>query len=90
MKHDLSQDAFGTVDESKGCSLRFVSAQDVLCSNEKRDKSRQAASVVVQYIDGQPERMREDFNHFAVEALQANWPCSIEAGARDTLAVVLH
>ena len=52
--------------------------------------SQQITSIVVQYIDGQPERIHEDFNHFAVEALQANWPCSIEAGARDPLAVVLH
>jgi hypothetical protein len=52
--------------------------------------SRQATSVVVQYIDGQPARVHEDFNHFAVEALRANWPCSLEAVARDTLAVVLH
>ena len=51
--------------------------------------SQQITSIVVQYIDGQPERIREDLNHFAVEALQANWPCSIEAGARDP-AVVLH
>ena len=52
--------------------------------------SQQITSIVVQYIDGQPQRIREDFNHFAVEALRANWPCSIEAGARDPLAVVLH
>src|SRR5262249_38998288 len=26
----------------------------------------------------------------AVEALRANWPCSIEASARDPLAAVLH
>jgi len=37
--------------------------------------SQQAASVVVQYIDGQPERTDEDFRSFAVEALRANWPC---------------
>src|SRR5215831_16530760 len=52
--------------------------------------SQQITSIVVQYIDGQPDRIREDFNHFAVEALRANWSCSIEAGARDPLAVVLH
>jgi hypothetical protein len=52
--------------------------------------SQQIASIVVQYIDGQPDRIREDFNHFAVEALRANWPCSIEAHADDPLAVVLH
>jgi Rap1a immunity proteins len=52
--------------------------------------SQQATSVVVQYIDGQPARIHEDFNRFAVEALRANWPCSLVAGARDPLAVVPH
>ena len=52
--------------------------------------SQQATSVVVQYIDGQPARIHEDFNPFAVEALRANWPCSLVAGARDPLAVVPH
>ena len=52
--------------------------------------AQQAASVVVQYIDGQPARIHEDFNRFAVEALRANWPCSRVAGARDPLAVVPH
>jgi len=52
--------------------------------------SQQAASIVVQYIDGQPARIHKDFNPLAVEALRANWPCSIEASARDPLAVVLH
>jgi hypothetical protein len=47
--------------------------------------SEQAASVVVQYIDGQPARIHEDFNRFAVEALRANWPCSLVAGAREPL-----
>src|SRR5215472_8397056 len=52
--------------------------------------SQQAASIVVQYIDGQPARIHEDFNPLAVEALRANWPCSIEASARDPLAAALH
>jgi hypothetical protein len=52
--------------------------------------AQQAASIVVQYIDGQPARIHEDFNRLAVEALRANWPCSLAAGARDPLAVVLH
>ena len=30
--------------------------------------SQQAASIVVQYIDGQPARINEDFNRFAVLA----------------------
>ena len=30
-------------------------------------------SIVVQYIDGQPARIHEDFNNFALEALRANW-----------------
>ena len=52
--------------------------------------AQQAASIVVQYIDGQPARIHEDFNRLAVEALRANWPCSLAAGARDPLAVALH
>ena len=52
--------------------------------------SQQATSIVVQYIDGQPARIHEDFNRFAVEALRANWPCSLAAGARDPLAAALH
>jgi hypothetical protein len=52
--------------------------------------SQQATAVVVRYIDGQPGRIHEDFNPLAVEALRANWPCSLAAGARDPLAVALH
>ena len=52
--------------------------------------SQQATSIVVQYIDGQPARIDEDFGSFAVEALRANWPCSLAAGARDPSAVALH
>jgi hypothetical protein len=47
--------------------------------------SQQATSVVVQYIDGQPARIHEDFNPFAVEALRANWPCSLVAGAHEPM-----
>jgi hypothetical protein len=49
--------------------------------------SQQATSVVVQYIDGQPARIHEDFSPFAIEALRAHWPCSLAAGAREPLAV---
>jgi hypothetical protein len=52
--------------------------------------AQQVTSIVVQYIDGQPARINENFNRLAVEALRANWPCSLEAGARDPLAVALH
>ena len=52
--------------------------------------TQQATSIVVQYIDGRPARIHEDFSRFAVEALRANWPCSLEAAARDPLAVVPH
>jgi hypothetical protein len=52
--------------------------------------AQQATSVVVQYIDGQPARINEDFNHLAVDALRANWPCSVAAGARDPLAAALQ
>jgi Rap1a immunity proteins len=52
--------------------------------------AQQATSVVVQYIDGQPVRIHEDFNPVAVEALRANWPCSLAADAREPLPVALH
>ena len=52
--------------------------------------SQQVTGIVVQYIDGQPARIHEDFNRFAVEALRANWPCSLEAVARDPLTAALH
>src|SRR5262249_49519223 len=49
-----------------------------------------ATSIVVQYIDGQPARVHEGFNRLAVDALRANWPCSLAAGARDSLPVSIH
>ncbi len=52
--------------------------------------SQQATSVVVQYIDGQPARVQEDFDPLAVEALRANWPCALAAGAREPLPVALR
>jgi hypothetical protein len=52
--------------------------------------AQQVTSIVVQYIDGQPARIHEDFNRFAVEALRANWPCSLVTGARDPLVTVPH
>ena len=52
--------------------------------------SQQAASVVVQYIDGQPARIHEDFNHLAVEALRANWPCSLAEDARKPLPIAFR
>jgi Rap1a immunity proteins len=52
--------------------------------------SQQAISIVVQYIDGQPARIDEDFGSFAVEALRANWPCSLAESVRDPLAVTLR
>ena len=35
----------------------------------------QTVRAVVQYIDGQPTRMNENFVPLAIEALQATWPC---------------
>ena len=52
--------------------------------------SQQATSIVVQYIDGQPARIDEDFGFFAVEALRANWPCSLAADARGPSPVAPH
>jgi hypothetical protein len=37
--------------------------------------SQQAVSVVVQYIDSHPEKIHENFNSLAVEALREAWPC---------------
>ena len=36
---------------------------------------RQAAAVVVKYIEARPERMHERFGKLAFEALIAAWPC---------------
>jgi Rap1a immunity proteins len=52
--------------------------------------SQQVISTVVQYIDGQPERIHEDFNPLALEALRSSWPCSPAAGSREPLPVALH
>ena len=52
--------------------------------------SQQAISVVVQYIDGQPARIHEDFNPLAIEALRASWPCSLTADTRNPLSVSIH
>jgi Rap1a immunity proteins len=52
--------------------------------------SQQVTGIVVQYIDGQPARIHEDFNPLAVEALRSNWPCSRAAGSREPLPVALH
>jgi hypothetical protein len=52
--------------------------------------SQQATSVVVQYIDGRPARIHEDFDRLVIEALRANWPCSLSAGTRDPLPVSIH
>ena len=38
-------------------------------------KACRNASIVVQYIDGQPTRMNDDFRRLVLEALQAAWPC---------------
>jgi len=37
--------------------------------------SQQAVRVVVEYIDGHPERMNENIVPLAIEALRAAWPC---------------
>jgi len=35
----------------------------------------QAVKVIVAYIDARPERLHEQFEPFALEALQQAWPC---------------
>lgn len=37
--------------------------------------AEQATRVVVQFIDGQPARINENFMLLAVEALRGAWPC---------------
>ena len=69
--------------------LSFIGQREGICV-PAGTTAQQATSIVVQYIDGQPARINEDFNRFAVEALQANWPCSLEAGAREPSPVALH
>jgi hypothetical protein len=32
--------------------------------------------IVVQFIDGQPSRLQEDFRELALEALRTAWPCT--------------
>ena len=61
-----------------------------LCQRDVTWLPRFFLSIVVQYIDGQPARIHEDFNNFALEALRANWPCSRGANAHDPLAVALY
>ena len=69
--------------------LSFMGQPQIICM-PMGTTAQQATSIVFQYIDGQPARIHEDFSRFAVEALRANWPCSLEAAARDPLAVVPH
>src|SRR5215468_5332018 len=69
--------------------LSFMGQREGICV-PAGTTAQQATSIVVQYIDGQPARIHEDFNTFAVEALRANWPCSLAAGARERLPVALH
>jgi hypothetical protein len=35
----------------------------------------QGARVVIRYIDARPQRMHENFNGLALEALRDAWPC---------------
>jgi hypothetical protein len=37
--------------------------------------SVQSVHIVVNYIDGRPARLNENFNAIALEALRAAWPC---------------
>jgi Rap1a immunity proteins len=55
-------------------SLSYIGQQFGTCL-PAGTTSRQAVSVVVQYIDGHPEKIHENFNSLAVEALREAWPC---------------
>jgi len=48
-------------------SASWVSLRAYVCP----PTAQQATSIVVQYIDGEPARIHENFNRFAVEALRA-------------------
>jgi hypothetical protein len=70
-KDDASRTAlcFGIIN-----SLSYIGQQFGTCL-PAGTTSRQAVSVVVQYIDGHPEKIHENFNSLAVEALRQAWPC---------------
>lgn len=43
--------------------------------------SRQAANVIVQYVDGRPEPTDEEFVRLVIQALKDAWPCPVETKA---------
>jgi hypothetical protein len=54
--------------------LSYTGISSGLCAPDGAT-SQQSVRAVVQYIDGQPTRMNEDFRRLVLEALQAAWPC---------------
>ena len=54
--------------------LSYTGVSSGLCAPEGAT-SEQAVRAVVQYIDGQPTRMNDDFRRLVLEALQTAWPC---------------
>jgi hypothetical protein len=65
----LSGACMGTVD-----GLVFAARNREICALSQVTVE-QLLRVVVQYIDGRPARMHEDFKKLAAEALMAAWPC---------------
>jgi hypothetical protein len=55
--------------------LSYFGQSDGIICVPVGETGQQTVGAVVQYIDGQPARMNENFVPLAIEALQATWPC---------------
>jgi hypothetical protein len=54
--------------------MMYVAASRGICPPDGTTVGH-AVRVIVTYIDQRPERMREQFEALALEALQQAWPC---------------
>jgi hypothetical protein len=55
-------------------TMIYVAASRGICPPGEPSVAK-AVSVIVAYIDHRPERMHEQFEPLALEALQQRWPC---------------
>ena len=55
--------------------IAFMGFTEHLFCTPKEVTSGQALTVVIRYIEARPERMHEDFQKLALEALRTTWPC---------------
>jgi hypothetical protein len=69
-EHDLAHFCLGII-----VGLSYLGRSDGTICVPVGETRQQAVGAVVQYIDGQPARMNENFVPLAIEALQATWPC---------------